>query len=215
MSLDPTERKDQTQRVKEITDWGMLIATCIAALFAGWAALEAHQSRLSADKTAKDALNAQIQIMQIDQRPYIKVIRKISDLSYDGAQIVFTVRMQMEASGRLPALKIAAQYVCQTNRKYEKTSGLQPYLIGSHLEAYRGILNAAQNIEFGCATTVDSSVRNALIIGIASYKDLFKINHQTPFCYQADFPDFTGLLRSYKVLNVPTYPCPDFEPEIT
>lgn len=162
---------------KHLTENIGLILTGIASIAAALAWNEARLTR-----------QAQIETMQLDERPYVAARAKIHSAGSQASEIdVF-----MQVSGRTPALDVALisdpalehesaeSFLAELRRKQE---GKRDYR--SIPTAVLQIPEAFPGQEFPAPNSTIFTTAEVTVAGIIVYSDIFKKEHYTKFCFHA------------------------------
>jgi hypothetical protein len=175
-------------------------------------------------KAQRNATNAQVQAMHLDERPYLSVtavddnIHPISVLKRgkdgrlkDEDDNILPIKLQ--ASGRTPALDIKVASVCDSG--YVSGKGLTTaarHVPASLAGAPKGLLGAGEIVTFPvtCPRTEnpnDNRGSTTTLYGRVWYTDIFGSLHHTTFCLSDTQPLFSNDKRTFRM-------CPLFVPEV-
>jgi hypothetical protein len=200
---DQQERKRQAfetklETQKAIREWLMLIITVAAVAAAAWTAYEARQARIEAAEAATKSFDAQAATMRLDERPYVK-------LSFQDAQFV-TFRelnlppgvgqMLMSKSlltvyGRTAALDVFVEAKCEAGSHGVKP----PTQRGATLPYVFPMVAPAESNEVRCGVELNKENLQTfkeednvfMYYGTVFYKDIFKQDHMTQFCWTIEY----------------------------
>jgi hypothetical protein len=216
------EAKLEAQKARR--DWMMLIITFAAVAAAYWTGWEARHARMEATLAAKESLkaqqqsvDAQIQAMQYEQRPYIRAsIGPIKREEGDFGVKLYTFPISFQVSGKTPALDVtvfSGRYDASPAQFKQK-------------DYERLLQNAAPDDLSHQSLAYSDSVFNILaefkrdqnfftIFGYVQYKDLFQVTHRTEFCYVMAGGRMGDDLMRVQSNLYRAVPCLDFTPTIT
>ncbi len=192
------EARLEAQKAKR--DWMMVIITFAAVAAAYWTGYEARHARIEAAQAAKESLrtqqqsvDAQIQTMQVEQRPYINVTFERFNTDPLGSDSV-QVHVNLTSNGRTPATAVRVRTYCEQAEITDFSKVLDPSKklwenptpresIYESIQD-RDYLMPGQSMQTECSFVVDAHSEEPMkIIGIVSYIDLFELPHITPFCF--------------------------------
>jgi hypothetical protein len=215
--------KEIERRRKRFNDYGMLIGTMIAAVAT---VLAWHEARLTREETHHDAegslkiqqqsVQAQIDSLQTEQRPFIRVdagpiaeetTKSIIDLK---PERVYVTNLNYSVSGKTPALNVRFFYSAE---EYQNPVS-QPDL-RKRFEIVREDEGSRESLIYPGTPTSSGPIQypqasdGIILYGYVLYDDLFHLSHRTEFCYRAySFP------KGSKERRRPAL-CPGFIPTIT
>jgi hypothetical protein len=192
---------------------GLIIAV-LAAVSAVVSGYEAHMARVHADdaanKTIKlqsDAVEAQKEATQLDERPYINVNVVPSDtmfehrLDKDGKMKLFLrTRLTVLTSGRMPATDVSLGWECD-----EELPVTGPRRLSKNLRSGDEDLPKEKIVKFAYLTTSGTERPTpafceqdisqgreqnpvVFILGLFNYRDYFGKDHPNKFCLEGQFP---------------------------
>jgi hypothetical protein len=178
----------------------MLAITLAAVAAAYWTGYEAHRARREAADAAKESLttqlqsvDAQIQSMQIEQRPYVNVTFK--GMSKDPVSGVF-LRVVAVVSGHTPATHVRIRTYCEKGEVTdfgnvpdpEKPSVGESETVRDSIYSSvddRNYMSPGQPMQDSCLIDPKmlASPGPLKVVGVVYYSDLFNRLHRTPFCF--------------------------------
>src|SRR5450432_3425253 len=192
-----------------------LIVALFAALFTGVGSYEAHKARVNADDAArqtislqKQAVDAQVDTMHLDERPYVRAVPDPDELQLakaaDGT-LSFTGRLKIITSGRMPAQDIDIVWDCDEELvngprriTQAKRSGTFEYSNNERVKlAYLTTSDepfTTNNCPSLNITKENEGDPHILMVGEVRYLDYFlKLLHsdkwhRSRFCYLVRFP---------------------------
>lgn len=172
------EARLEAQKAKR--DWMMVILTFAAAAFAGWAAYEARD----AGETARIAL-------ELDERPYIKIVPEDSQVITLGNTKKLEVTYRLAVLGKTPALKIDNSSTdCEISETplMSDAPKIPKRKVNSPSASY--LYPSEQSERYGCDTNMPSKEQDYFrFFGVINYEDVFQRKHSTPFCFESFIND--------------------------
>jgi len=172
-------------------DWMMLFITFAAVAAAYWTGWEAHNSRLESAIWAKDAVSAQFESIQREQRPYVFATPGELKIKVDNGAITAFASFVPVVNGRTPAVAVEVKALCYIFPQYRKGT-VDLSAVESHIiTAFVKTDSALEPIEYPCQ---DYDTRMAQfnhptgllqIMGDITYHDILtpeKVHH-SPFCF--------------------------------
>jgi hypothetical protein len=182
------------------------LAAVAAAIFAGWSGYEAHRSRLESSEIAKatlqtqqESVRAQIQVMHLDELPFVSATPLDVVLNRDLPAMKdteVTILYNISVVGKTPAFNVRYSSVCVADE--DKTQPFPPAL-PEHYELAGGVL-FNQDVGTDCSLMlgrVDRSPLVALVTRI-QYQDVFQDLHFGMFCFEGSY---------YKSTKIGFSPC--------
>jgi hypothetical protein len=200
------EAKLEAQKAKR--DWMMLIITFAAVAAAYWTGWEARHARIEATQAAKEtvtiqqrSVNAQIEAMRLDARPYVSAsIKSWRRLGTAPERLGITILIT--SSGRTAALNVRLDVGCSQMALFVLPESRDPTAFIPQATPILAPSSATQKGRV-CPFTSDSPLK---IYGRVTYADLFKQPHSTSFCFEIGNP-----YGKYET----AYPCSEFKVDIT
>jgi hypothetical protein len=186
------------QHRKTINENLGLIIALLASAAAVWSGYEAHKSRQEARNAADKSLaiqqqsvDAQIEAMRLEQRPYVEAQFQNLSFGFDG----YSFNIRLTSKGNTPAVNVHLLPYCTNKSDGEevldfKTLPQRPDLQSTEKQ---NPLNT-QYLMPQSSTSVPCNIQelslSSRVIGVVSYTDLFNQNHHTPFCFHILVPGF-------------------------
>jgi hypothetical protein len=204
------ERKRQEfearlEKQKATREWLMLIITVAAVLAGAWTAYEARHARIEAAQAAKDSLstqqqsvNAQIEAMQLDERPFVVVqsgdwsIRR-GYSAHKVVGLVPTVSYRIAVRGKTPAMNIYITAICTLDEQYQ-TATKSPSPKADFLSQFLSEGDSPGYFLDGLRVRQGAQPR-LRFVGELSYSDYFQKLHHSPFCFRNSLPISKTVLK--------------------
>jgi hypothetical protein len=176
-----TAEEHKEERQKALVDRTVAIVAILSALTALVTIYFAHRDAKEAMVVSRNALNAQIETVRLDERPYVRA--GITDFAQDGPGD-YSVRILLSASGRTPAFNVSYDLHCQG------VSGTTPTFVDRNADVQVSVMASGDTFRTErvvCEHSVNEPTFVApfrvYVWGTVFYRDVYKQPHKSQFCY--------------------------------